>query len=160
MSQREGVGKVRVNRTGNVRDDNGRGDFSKNKGGSRRWGALFNRPCGLLLLVLFVLASACPSKGSSMTSSPSSPTSSLRVLVPLMLLLLLRLLLLLLEGWGGCQGGPRRSPEIQSTLVWSSCWGATGSAGRSTQRGEQRKVVRARGNKGEVGVTRDQCRVW
>jgi len=59
-----------------------------------------------------------------------------------------------------CQGGPRRSPEIQSTLVWSSCWGATGSARRSTQRGEQRKVVRARGNKGEVGVTRDQCRVW
>jgi len=35
-----------------------------------------------------------------------------------------------------CQGGPRRSPEIQSTLVWSSCWGATGSAGRSTQGGE------------------------
>jgi len=35
-----------------------------------------------------------------------------------------------------CQGGPRRSPEIQSTLVWSSCWGATGSARRSTQRGE------------------------
>jgi len=33
-----------------------------------------------------------------------------------------------------CQGGPRRSPEIQLTLVWSSCWGATGSAGRSTQR--------------------------
>jgi len=61
---------------------------------------------------------------------------------------------------GDCQGGPRRSPEIQSTLVWSSCWGATGSAGRSTQRGEQRRVVRARGNKGEVGVTRDQCRVW
>jgi len=59
-----------------------------------------------------------------------------------------------------CQGGPRRSPEIQSTLVWSSCWGATGSAGRSTQRGEQRRVVRARGNKGEVGVTRDQCHVW
>jgi len=59
-----------------------------------------------------------------------------------------------------CQGGPRRSPEIQSTLVWSSCWGATGSAGRSTQRGEQRRFVRARGNKGEVGVTRDQCRVW
>ena len=59
-----------------------------------------------------------------------------------------------------CQGGPRRSPEIQSTLVWSSCWGATGSVGRSTQRGEQRRVVRARGNKGEVGVTRDQCRVW
>jgi len=58
-----------------------------------------------------------------------------------------------------CQGRPRWSPEIQSTLVWSSCWGATGSAGRSTQRGEQR-VVRARGNKGEVGVTRDQCRVW
>jgi len=97
MNQREGVGKVRVNRTGNVRDDDGRGDFSKNKGGSRRRGALFNRPCGLLLLVLFVLASACPSKGSSTTSSPSSPTSSLRVLVPLMLLLLLRLLLLLLE---------------------------------------------------------------
>jgi len=61
---------------------------------------------------------------------------------------------------GGCQGGPRRSPEIQSTLVWSSCWGATGSAGRSTQRGEQRRVVRTRGNKGEVGVTRDQCCVW
>jgi len=61
---------------------------------------------------------------------------------------------------GVCQGGPRRSPEIQSTLVWSSCWGATGSAGCSTQRGEQRRVVRARGNKGEVGVTRDQCRVW
>jgi len=59
-----------------------------------------------------------------------------------------------------CQGGPRQSPEIQSTLVWSSCWGATGSAGRSTQREEQRKIVRARGNKGEVGVTRDQCRVW
>ena len=59
-----------------------------------------------------------------------------------------------------CQGRPRRSPEIQSTLVWSSCWGATGSAGHSTQRGEQRRVVRARGNKGEVGVTRDQCRVW
>jgi len=59
-----------------------------------------------------------------------------------------------------CQGGPRRSPEIQSTLVWSSCWGATGSARRSTQRGEQRRVVRTRGNKGEVGVTRDQCRVW
>jgi len=59
-----------------------------------------------------------------------------------------------------CQGGPRRSPEIQSTLVWSSCWGATGSAGCSMQRGEQRRVVRARGNKGEVGVTRDQCRVW
>jgi len=59
-----------------------------------------------------------------------------------------------------CQGGPRRSPEIQSTLVWSSCWGATGSAGRSTQRREQRRVMRARGNKGEVGVTRDQCRVW
>ena len=59
-----------------------------------------------------------------------------------------------------CQGGPRRSPEIQSTLVWSSCWGATESARRSTQRGEQRKIVRARGNKGEVGVTRDQCRVW
>jgi len=59
-----------------------------------------------------------------------------------------------------CQGGPRRSPEIQLTLVWSSCWGATGSAGRSTQRGEQRRVVRTRGNKGEVGVTRDQCRVW
>jgi len=55
-----------------------------------------------------------------------------------------------------CQGGPRRSPEIQSTLVWSSCWGATEGAGRSTQRGEQRRVVRARGNKGEVGVTRDQ----
>ena len=35
-----------------------------------------------------------------------------------------------------CQGGPRRSPEIQSMLVWSSCWGATGSARRSTQRGE------------------------
>jgi len=35
-----------------------------------------------------------------------------------------------------CQGGPRQSPEIQSTLVWSSCWGATGSARRSTQRGE------------------------
>ena len=62
--------------------------------------------------------------------------------------------------YGLCQGGPRRSPEIQSTLVWSSCWGATGSAGRSMQRGEQRRVVRARGNKGEVGVTRDQCRVW
>jgi len=61
---------------------------------------------------------------------------------------------------GSCQGGPQRSPEIQSTLVWSSCWGATGSAGRSTQRGEQRRVVRTRGNKGEVGVTRDQCRVW
>jgi len=61
---------------------------------------------------------------------------------------------------GPCQGGPRRSPEIQLTLVWSSCWGATESAGRSTQRGEQRRVVRARGNKGEVGVTRDQCRVW
>ena len=59
-----------------------------------------------------------------------------------------------------CQGGPWRSPEIQSTLVWSSCWGATGSAGRSMQRGEQRRVVRARGNKGEVRVTRDQCRVW
>jgi len=59
-----------------------------------------------------------------------------------------------------CPGGPRRSPEIQSTLVWSSCWGATGSAGRSTQRGEQRRVMRTRGNKGEVGVTRDQCRVW
>ena len=59
-----------------------------------------------------------------------------------------------------CQGGPRRSPEIQSTLVWSSCWGATGSARCSMQRGEQRRVVRARGNKGEVGVTRDQCRVW
>ena len=59
-----------------------------------------------------------------------------------------------------CQGGPRRSPEMQSTLVWSSCWGATGSAGCSTQRGEQRRVVRTRGNKGEVGVTRDQCRVW
>jgi len=59
-----------------------------------------------------------------------------------------------------CQGGPQQSPEIQSTLVWSSCWGATGSARRSTQRGEQRRVVRARGNKGEVGVTRDQCRVW
>ena len=59
-----------------------------------------------------------------------------------------------------CQGGPQRSPEIQSTLVWSSCWGATGSAGRSMQRGEQRRVVRARGNKGEVRVTRDQCRVW
>ena len=54
-----------------------------------------------------------------------------------------------------CQGGPQWSPEIQSTLVWSSCWGATGSAGRSTQRGEQRRVVRARGNKGEVGVTWD-----
>jgi len=59
-----------------------------------------------------------------------------------------------------CQGGPRWSPEVQSTLVWSSCWGATGGAGRSTQRGEQRKVMRTRGNKGEVGVTRDQCRVW
>jgi len=59
-----------------------------------------------------------------------------------------------------CQGGPRRSPEIQSTLVWSSCWGATGGARRSTQRGEQRRVVKIRGNKGEVGVTRDQCRVW
>jgi len=59
-----------------------------------------------------------------------------------------------------CQGRPQWSPEIQSTLVWSSCWGATGSAGRSTQREEQRRVVRARGNKGEVGVTRDQCRVW
>jgi len=59
-----------------------------------------------------------------------------------------------------CQGGPQWSPEIQSMLVWSSCWGATGGAGRSTQRGEQRRVVRARGNKGEVGVTRDQCRVW
>jgi len=62
--------------------------------------------------------------------------------------------------FGSCQGGPRRSPEIQSTLVWSSCWGATGSARRSTQRGEQRRIVRTRGNKGEVGVTRDQCRVW
>ena len=61
---------------------------------------------------------------------------------------------------GFCQGGPRRSPEIQSTLVWSSCWGATGGAGRSMQRGEQRKVVRTRGNKGEVGVTWDQCCVW
>ena len=59
-----------------------------------------------------------------------------------------------------CQGGPQQSPEIQSTLVWSLCWGATGSAGRSTQRGEQRRFVRARGNKGEVGVTRDQYRVW
>jgi len=59
-----------------------------------------------------------------------------------------------------CQGGPRWSPEVQSTLVWSSCWGATGSARRSTQRGEQRRVVRARGNKGEVGVTQDQCCVW
>jgi len=59
-----------------------------------------------------------------------------------------------------CQGGPWRSPEIQSTLVWSLCWGATGGAGRSTQRGEQRRFVRTRGNKGEVGVTRDQCRVW
>jgi len=59
-----------------------------------------------------------------------------------------------------CQGRPQWSPEIQSTLVWNSCWGATGGAGRSTQRGEQRKVVRARGNKGEVGVTRDQCCVW
>jgi len=66
---------------------------------------------------------------------------------------------MIIHGWE-CQGGPRRSPEIQSTLVWSSCWGATGSAGRSTQRGEQRRVVRTRGNKGEVGVTRDQCRVW
>ena len=61
---------------------------------------------------------------------------------------------------GACQGGPQWSPEIQSTLVWSLCWGATGGAGRSTQREEQRRVVRARGNKGEVGVTRDQCRVW
>ena len=61
---------------------------------------------------------------------------------------------------GICQGGPQRSPEVQSTLVWSSCWGATGSARCSTQRGEQRRVVRTRGNKGEVGVTRDQCRVW
>jgi len=59
-----------------------------------------------------------------------------------------------------CQGRPRRSPEIQSTLVWSSCWGATGGAGRSMQRGEQRRDVRTRGNKGEVGVTRDQCCVW
>jgi len=59
-----------------------------------------------------------------------------------------------------CQGGPQQSPEIQSTLVWSLCWGATGSARRSTQRGEQRRIVRARGNKGEVRVTRDQCRVW
>jgi len=33
-----------------------------------------------------------------------------------------------------CQGGPQWSPEIQLTLVWSSCWGATGGAGRSTQR--------------------------
>jgi len=50
--------------------------------------------------------------------------------------------------------------KYSQRLVWSSCWGATGSAGRSTQRGEQRRVVRTRGNKGEVGVTRDQCRVW
>jgi len=65
-----------------------------------------------------------------------------------------------IKGLSECQGGPRRSPEIQSTLVWSSCWGATGSARRSMQRGEQRRVVRTRGNKGEVGVTWDQCRVW
>jgi len=50
VCQREGVGKIRVNRTGNVRDDNGRGDFTKDKEGSRRWGPFFNRPCGLLLL--------------------------------------------------------------------------------------------------------------
>ena len=30
-----------------------------------------------------------------------------------------------------CQGGPWRSPEIQSTLVWSLCWGATGGAGHN-----------------------------
>jgi len=59
-----------------------------------------------------------------------------------------------------CQGGPRWSPEIQSTLVWSLCWGATGGARRSMQRLEQRRVVRARGNKGGVRVTQDQCRVW
>ena len=41
-----------------------------------------------------------------------------------------------LEIRDGCQGGPQWSPEIQSTLVWSLCWGATGSARRSTQVGE------------------------
>jgi len=66
------------------------------------------------------------------------------------------------EGAGAskCQGGPQQSPEVQLTLVWSLCWGATGGTRRSTQRREMRRVVRARGNKGKVGVTRDQCCVW
>jgi len=107
MSQREGVGKVRVDRTRDVSGDSdgcwvneeGGSNFTKNKGRSRGWSALLNRPCGLLLLllVMFVFTSPSSSVGSSLTSTPSSPTSSLRVLVALSLFLLLGLLLLLLE---------------------------------------------------------------
>jgi len=102
VCQRESIGKVRVNRTGKIRDNSGGSYLAKDEGGSGRRGTFFDRPCGLLLLVLlFIFTSTCTPKGSSATSSPSSPTSSLSVLVPLVLLLLLRLLLLLLEGWRG-----------------------------------------------------------
>jgi len=95
MCQREGVCEVRVNRTRDVWNDNRRGDFAKNEGGSGRWGTFLNRSCGLLLLILlFIFTSTCTPKGSS-------AASSLRILVPLILLLLSRLLLLLLKGWGG-----------------------------------------------------------
>jgi len=97
MSQREGVGKVWIDRMRNIGNEEGRSDFTKNKRGSGRWSALLNGPCGLLLLVLLVLSSTCSSKGSSSTSTTSSPTSSMRALVALSLFLLLGLLLLLLE---------------------------------------------------------------
>jgi len=54
MSQGKGVGEVRIDRTRNIRDDDGGSDFTKDKGRDGRWSALFNRPCGLLLLVLLV----------------------------------------------------------------------------------------------------------
>ena len=78
-------------------DDKGGSNLAKNEGGSRRRGAFFDRPCSLLLLVLFVLSSTCSPTGSSASSTSTTPTSSLGTLV-LSLFLLLGLLLLLLKG--------------------------------------------------------------